>query len=171
MIISFRILIWQVDPPGRYIHAYVSNKGRNEYAGRYATLPFLPYTSYEGLNLANQISRKLVVFDRKLEGIHSTTVAKEATRMTKSFYLSHWHGTRSMAHDLQIIKLRTQTNKQDGGTRLGGMHKGVCCKWHLVIDTLDAPSRAYDCGPKTLSLKHHSQNRLWQKEMTYTFHH
>ena len=30
--------------------------------------------AYEGLNLANQMSRKLVVFDRKLEGIHSTIV-------------------------------------------------------------------------------------------------
>ena len=30
-----------------------------------------PYTPYEGLNLPNQISRKLGVFDRKLEGNHS----------------------------------------------------------------------------------------------------
>ena len=29
-------------------------------------------TPYEGLNLANQISRKLGVFDRKLEGNHYT---------------------------------------------------------------------------------------------------
>ena len=29
------------------------------------------YTSYEGLHLPNQISRKLGVFDRKLEGNHS----------------------------------------------------------------------------------------------------
>ena len=29
------------------------------------------YTPYEGLNLANQISRKFGVFDRKLEGNHS----------------------------------------------------------------------------------------------------
>ena len=28
------------------------------------------YTPYEGLNLDNQISRKLGVFDRKLEGNH-----------------------------------------------------------------------------------------------------
>ena len=28
------------------------------------------YTPYEGFNLANQISRKLEVFDRKLEGRH-----------------------------------------------------------------------------------------------------
>ena len=31
----------------------------------------LGYTPYEGLNLANHISRKLGVFDRKLEGNHS----------------------------------------------------------------------------------------------------
>ena len=30
-----------------------------------------PYTSYEGPNLANQKNRKLVVFDRKLEGSYS----------------------------------------------------------------------------------------------------
>ena len=29
------------------------------------------YTLYEGLNLSNKNSRKLVVFDRKLEGSHS----------------------------------------------------------------------------------------------------
>ena len=29
------------------------------------------YTSYEGLNLANQISRKLRAFDRKLEGSYT----------------------------------------------------------------------------------------------------
>ena len=31
---------------------------------------FKGYTPYEGLNLDNQISRKLGVFDRKLEGNH-----------------------------------------------------------------------------------------------------
>ena len=36
------------------------------------TLKHLFYTPYEGLNLANQIIRKLGVFDRKLEGNHST---------------------------------------------------------------------------------------------------
>ena len=30
-----------------------------------------PYTPYEGLNLANEKSRKLGVFGRKLEGSHS----------------------------------------------------------------------------------------------------
>ena len=32
--------------------------------------PWLLYTPYEGLNLANQKSRKLEVFGHKLEGIH-----------------------------------------------------------------------------------------------------
>ena len=31
----------------------------------------LVYTPYEGLSLANQISRKLGIFERKLEGNHS----------------------------------------------------------------------------------------------------
>ena len=35
-------------------------------------MPTYTCTQYEGLNLANQINRKLGVFDLKFEGSHST---------------------------------------------------------------------------------------------------
>ena len=36
------------------------------------SLSYDTYRPYEGLNLANQISQRLGVFDRKLEGSHAT---------------------------------------------------------------------------------------------------